>query len=71
MECSGRTQVRLPGCAEGRAPSASTSATGKLFTTSGTISAITAMASRPGFSVTAHVETPPSCPADLRPARSR
>ena len=47
IECSGRTQRSFP------APQRIDFGQGKVFTTSGTISAITSIAGRPGFSITA------------------
>ena len=52
IECSGRTQVRLPGFAEA-APQRIDFGHGKPRTILGTISAITSSAVRPGFSITA------------------
>ena len=52
MECSGRTQPSAPGFAE-RSPQRIDFGQGKPRTTSGTISAITSIAGRPGFSITA------------------
>ncbi len=52
MECSGRTQVSAPGCAD-CAPQRMDFGQGKLRAMSGMMSASTAMASRPGFSTTA------------------
>ena len=53
IECSGRTQLSAPGLRRTPRPSASTSARETPSTTSGTISAITSIAGRPGFSITA------------------
>ena len=52
MECSGRTQLSAPGFADS-APQRMDFGHGKLRMTSGTISAITSIAARPGFSMTA------------------
>ena len=52
MECSGRTQPSAPGLAE-RSPQRIDFGQGNAFTTSGTISPITSIAGRPGFSITA------------------
>ncbi len=52
IECSGRTQERLPGFAE-RGPQRIDFGQGKLRTIGGTTSAITSSAGRPGFSTTA------------------
>ena len=48
IECSGRTQLSAP-----RPPQRIDFGHGNVFTTSGTISAITSIAGRPGFSITA------------------
>ena len=47
MECSGRTQVSRP------SPQRIDLGHGKILITSGTISPITSIAGRPGFSITA------------------
>ena len=52
MECSGRTQPSAPGSAD-RSPQRIDFGQGNAFTTSGTISPITSIAGRPGFSITA------------------
>ncbi len=52
MECNGRTQPSDPGAAD-CSPQRIDFGHGKAFTTSGTISPITSIAGRPGFSITA------------------
>ncbi len=52
IECSGRTQVSAPGFAE-RSPQRICFGHGKVRMISGIISAITSMAGRPGFSISA------------------
>ena len=52
MECNGRTQPSAPGFAD-CSPQRIDFGHGNVFTTSGTISAITSIAGRPGFSITA------------------
>ena len=52
MECSGRTQLSAPGLAEA-SPQRIDFGQGNAFATSGTMPAITSIAGRPGFSITA------------------
>ena len=52
IECSGRTQLSAPGCADA-SPQRIALGQGNDFATSGTISPITSIAGRPAFSITA------------------